>query len=160
MVQLDVFQQELFLNLDEVYQEQIRQSYQYIHSFGEMKALEQEWAKYKYLILEHSHKAYLQIRHLLKNKQAFPEQEFLILICQALQEKTDRLTKVNSIDHVWGYFKNTATQEEKEIYKNMLDSFIGNEIELSEMKAFLYALTQKYHVHYLLKSYYFINIKP
>lgn len=160
MSQQDIFQQELFLNLDEVYQEQIRQSYQYIHSLGEMKAIEQEWAKYKYLILEHSHKAYLQIRHLLKDKQTFPEQEFLILICQALQEKTDRLTKVNSIDHVWGYFKNTATQEEKEIYKNMWDSFIGDEIELSEMKAFLYALTQKYHVHYLLKSYYFINIKP
>ena len=76
------------------------------------KDCEELWAKNKYYVLSKSHKVYLEIREYLKEKEV----DFLFL-----NEKIQRVRNIeeskkdfsNAILHVWGYFKNEATEIEK-----------------------------------------------
>ena len=53
-------------------------------STPKIQRLEEEWARYKYKVLEHSPKAYNLIRQLLKEKSSYPFAEFYKLIDEAL----------------------------------------------------------------------------
>ena len=77
------------------------------------KECEELWAKNKYYVLSKSHKAYLDIREYLKEK------EVDIL---SLHEKIQKIRDIkeskkdfsNAILHVWGYFKKEASEIEKQ----------------------------------------------
>ncbi|NCA93534.1 DUF1722 domain-containing protein, partial [bacterium] len=62
----------------------------------------------------------------------------------------------NAVLHVWGYFKNQATDNEKRIFKTKLDSFIVGTVSIASLKHYLYHLSLRYRQDYLLHSYYFI----
>lgn len=158
MNELALFQRAVFLNLKTGYQNQLVTSYQIMREAKKMKAIEAEWAKYKYLVLEHSHAKYLEIRELLKDKTHFPFETFLTLLAKALQEEVTNTAKLNAIAHVWGYFKNLAEEDEKESYKKLVQQFLKDEVSFEELKCFLYELTKKYEVSFLADSYYFIDI--
>lgn len=81
---------------------------------NKIKMLEQEWAKYKYSVLEKSPEIYHEIRQLLKDKSKYKAVEFYQLIEDALEEGDQAGNIANGILHVWGYFKNLATDKEKE----------------------------------------------
>lgn len=128
-----------------------------IHCTGQtnIKLLEKEWAKYKYIILERSHNTYKEIRSYLKNRDSCTSKEFYNLIEQALVlEATDGGYR-NSFDHVWGYFKKLCTVKEKELYLKKLEQFNSSLLKAKTMKKYLYRLAIKYNQTYLLDSYYF-----
>ncbi|MDD4212519.1 MAG: UV DNA damage repair endonuclease UvsE, partial [Bacilli bacterium] len=76
--------------------------------FPHIKYLEKEWTLYKYQILAHSQRHYQQIRTLLKDKKNYPVFEFYRLIDEALMNPIPHMSEVNTLDHIWGYFKNQA----------------------------------------------------
>jgi UV damage endonuclease UvdE len=115
-------------------------------------ALEQEWSKYKYLILEKSHVDYNNIRVLLKDKKEYPILEFYRLIDHALNTEVTIGGVKNAADHVWGYFKNCADEKEKKRYANLIKNYKLGSIT---HKKFLWQMTVKYQEPYLLQSYYF-----
>lgn len=117
--------------------------------------LENEWSKYKYSILEKSHADYLKIRKLLKNKDEYPVIEFYNILEHALQEPEKAGNAVNAAQHVWGYFKNTATKIEKETFIKSINAYEENRIQLSSIKNKLKKMAIKYDEKYLLSSYYF-----
>ncbi len=88
------------------------------------KDCEELWAKNKYYVLSKSHKVYLEIREYLK------EEEVDILF---LNEKIQRVRNIeeskkdfsNAILHVWGYFKNEATEIEKQGLYNLLEEYMS-----------------------------------
>ena len=87
------------------------------------KDCEELWAKNKYYVLSKSHKVYLEIREYLKEKEV----DFLFL-----NEKIQRVRNIeeskkdfsNAILHVWGYFKNEATEIEKQELHNLLEEYM------------------------------------
>ncbi len=119
------------------------------------KKLEVEWSKYKYTILEHSHKKYLEIRQLLREQNKYPVFVFYSLIEEAMGMEVSKGGAVNTADHVWGYFKKVATAKEKEQYLKKVKAFQEGTLSLASLKRFLWKMTCQYQEHYLLSSYYF-----
>ncbi|MEY8415896.1 UV DNA damage repair endonuclease UvsE [Tissierella praeacuta] len=120
-----------------------------------IKALEVEWSKYKYNILEHSHLHYNKIREILKNKNEYPVIEFYKLIEEALNIEETIGSTVNAVLHIWGYFKSIATEDEKSKFMKLLKSYEEGKKPKDSLKKFLGKLAFKYEEYYLLNSYYF-----
>ncbi|WP_192988334.1 UV DNA damage repair endonuclease UvsE [Carnobacterium mobile] len=117
--------------------------------------LEKEWARYKYNILEHDPNRYKEIRNLLKNKAGYPVIEFYALIDQALATEPTEGNQLNAAAHVWGYFKNEATELEKKKYISYIGSFKKGTYSIKAVKNLLLKIAEKYENDYLLNSYYF-----
>lgn len=117
--------------------------------------LEKEWGRYKYAILEKSPTVYQVIRTLLKDKQAYPVQEFYRLIDTALAEEPHPGCAENAAAHVWGYFKKHATDAERRQYEKNLSNYRNNTGTLATLKRQLFKLAEKYETDYLLQSLYF-----
>lgn len=118
-------------------------------------ALEAEWARYKYLILEKSPAEYGNIRQLLKDKRAYPALEMYRLVEQAMTKTATPGNAVNAAGHVWGYFKDRATGAEKKRFQKLLSQFAAKDGSLASVKGNLRRLAEKYGETYLLESYYF-----
>ncbi|MHB1153933.1 MAG: UV DNA damage repair endonuclease UvsE [Eubacteriales bacterium] len=121
-----------------------------------IKILEKEWSRYKYTILEKAPENYLKIRKLLKNKINYPAVEFYDLTEDALRRVLITGKAINAALHVWGYFKNQATDSEKKAFKTKLDNFNNGISGINSLKRYLYKLSQQYQQSYLLNSYYFV----
>lgn len=120
------------------------------------KKIEQEWAKYKYSIMEKSYKSYKIVS---SNICQFNYNEFIGMINLILAKEDDKNQIINTLYHVWGYFKKVTTAKEKAHFFNLLDLFKEEEQDLSQIKSVLYKYALKYNTSYLLNSYYFINDK-
>ena len=117
--------------------------------------LEKEWGRYKYAILERSPAIYQAIRTLLKDKEAYPTQEFYRLLDTAFAEAISPGYAENAAAHVWGYFKKHATNAERRQYEKNLANYRNNAGTLATMKRQLFKLAEKYDSDYLLQSLYF-----
>lgn len=118
-------------------------------------ALETEWGRWKYRILEHAPETYQAIRRLLKDKSTYPALEMYRRIEAASDLPVTPGSAVNAAQHVWGYFKDRATEGEKKRLQGLLQSFTAGEARLQTVKNKLQSLAAKYGEDYLLHSYYF-----
>ncbi|MDF2590253.1 MAG: UV-endonuclease UvdE [Anaerocolumna sp.] len=123
-----------------------------------IKNLELEWSKYKYLVLEKSHEDYNSIRKLLKEKDNYPVIPFYNYIDHAMEKESAVGGSVNAAQHVWGYFKECATEKEKKLFESKLSSYTEGKISLLPVKKLLWQLTNQYQQNYLLDSYYFADV--
>lgn len=115
------------------------------------KECEELWAKNKYFVLSKSQKAYLEIREYLKEKEV----DVLFL-----NEKIQRVRDIeeskkdfsNAILHIWGYFKNEATEMEKQGLCNLLQEYMGGKRNQKSVIEYINMLLKKYPNQYLQKS--------
>ena len=115
------------------------------------KECEDLWAKNKYYVLSKSHKAYLDIREYLKEK------EVDIL---SLHEKIQKIRDIkeskkdfsNAILHLWGYFKKKATKIEKQGLFNILEEYMGGKNNQKSVIEYINTLLKKYPNKYLQES--------
>lgn len=122
---------------------------------GEIKNLEQEWSRYKYVVLERSQDIYQSIRSLLKDKSDYPVIQFYRLIEAAIDLEPANNSALNAASHVWGYVKNEATDKEKTKFKYLSEAIISEEAKIEKLKVFLRQMMEKYSQHYMLQSLYF-----
>ena len=120
-----------------------------------MTLLEKEWGRYKYAILEKSAADYQAIRTLLKDKSAYPVQEFYRIIEDALAKETQPGAAENAAQHVWGYFKNKATPQERKAFEKNMENYRNGTGSMATVKRQLYRLATKYEEKYLIQSLYF-----
>ena len=120
-----------------------------------IKVLEKEWSRYKYTVLEHSHANYLGIRDLLKDKKGYPAIEFYHLLEASLALPIETKAGCNAAEHVWGYFKKTATPAEKKTFVRVLEAYQTGHGALTTIKNQLRKMTLKYNKKYLTDSLYF-----
>lgn len=120
-----------------------------------IKALENEWSRYKYKILECSNQDYNEIRKLLKNKKDYPAVPFYNLIEGAMQKEITIGDFINAAQHVWGYFKDIATDKEKNSFFKSIEDYKQGKVSLNRIKNQLLKMSVKYNQTYLLNSYYF-----
>jgi UV DNA damage endonuclease len=123
---------------------------------GNIKYLEKEWSRYKYSVLEKSPEDYLKIRQLLKNKNVYDAVSFYNILECAMSNREEKGHAINALQHVWGYFKDLATENEKNIFMKLVDGYMKSETSLQTVKNHLKKLTIKYRQEYLKNSYYFI----
>lgn len=112
------------------------------------KAVEKLWRKEKYKVMYYNQHQYNFIRQLMR------EQLDDIHILEQIIDETYRMTptqgaKLNSYQHMWGYFKKIATNDEKVLYQTFIKDFDSNETELHTL---LKQLAAKYDVQYLKNS--------
>jgi UV DNA damage endonuclease len=117
-------------------------------------ALQKDWARYKYLIMEKSQNEYISISRLF-HKGDFSPVEFYSKIENTLVISSQTGNSVNALEHVWGYFKNDADEKEHNKFFRYLKGFKNNATKLIAVKSYLHKLAYKYNKEYLLNSYYF-----
>lgn len=116
--------------------------------------LTEEWARYKYSVLEHSPSHYRKIREFLKADKPRALQ-FYDLIEAALATEITIGHAVNAVEHVWGYFKDQATEAERRRYEKGLAALRSSTNALPGLKKSLGRLAEKYGQEYLVNSMYF-----
>ena len=112
---------------------------------------EELWAKNKYYVLSKSHKAYLEIRQYLKEKEVD-----IVFLQGKIQEvkdlKESKKDFTNSILHILGYLKKKACEIEKQGLFNILEEYMeGNKNQKSVIK-YINSLLKKYPNKYLQES--------
>ena len=111
----------------------------------EQKKTEVLWREEKYNVMFHSQNHYNAIRQAMKNMVSY--EEISALIEQALNLTPTDGSMRNACQHMWGYFKKSANEEEKIQYEQLIQS-----MNFSALLCFLRELAEKYKVMYLLES--------
>lgn len=122
----------------------------------EITRLEREWSRYKYAVLERDPAGYQRIRQLLKDKSAYPAEDFYDIVEQALEKPFHAGHALNAAQHVWGYFNSLAADSEKRRFISLTESY--NPQNAARAKDLLKNLAGKYNVTYLLESLYFLEL--
>ena len=115
------------------------------------KECEELWAKNKYYVLSKSHKAYLNIREHLKEKEvdiAYLQEK----IQSAKDIKESKKDFHNAILHVWGYFKKEANETEKQGLFDLLEEYREGKNSQEAVIQYLNALLKRYPNEYLQES--------
>ena len=124
-------------------------------AFPKIQNLEKEWARYKYLVLEHSLRIYNEIRQLLKLKDSYPVSTFYKLIDEALEIPVSSGNAVNAAQHVWGYVSKLADEKTCQIFKRSLEK-VNQGGSINTIKRQIWKLVISQKQEYLLDSLYFI----
>lgn len=120
-----------------------------------IKYLENEWALYKYTVLERNPSGYQKIRTLLKNKDSYPAVEFYRILDESLEKEPTVGTSLNALLHVFGYFKKQATENERNQFMEKTKRYQQGNESLKSVKRLLEKMAMKYNETYLQNSYYF-----
>lgn len=118
-----------------------------------------EWAKYKYSIMEKNYIFYKECSKLVNSDMENKVLEFYKFIDKTMLNPFDSKNYKNTVNHVYGYIKNKASEKEKTNFYNLYKSFEENpNLETGiKTKKLLHRLCKKYNVEYMLNSYYFIH---
>ncbi|QPH84926.1 YbgA family protein [Campylobacter concisus] len=112
---------------------------------------EELWAKNKYFVLSKSHKAYLEIRAYLREKE--PD---VLWINKKIQEARDMKESKkdfsNAVLHIWGYFKKDASTIEKQVLFDILNGYMEGKNNQDVVIECINTLLKKYPSEYLEKS--------
>lgn len=120
-----------------------------------IKALDSEWARYKYSVMERAPDKYYVIRKQLQDKTSYPALEMYSLIERSLETPITVNNAVNAAQHAWGYMNGKASESEIKRFHNTLEKFTTGKTEIKPVKNMLLKLAQKYRENYLLNAYYF-----
>lgn len=121
-------------------------------------ATEMIWAKNKYDIMARGYEKYSAIKQMFKQSNSISNYSTIyneIKMMRDLPYKTNAI--VNTLEHIWGYFKKRATHEEKQqfflylekIQKLPTQSFIQLPTEVAQLIIFAAYLAEKYAESYL-----------
>lgn len=119
-------------------------------SKNERRMMEELWSHEKYRVMYHSQAHYERIRETLNRDQSLADIERLI--GDAIRTPPTDGSVRNAVQHMWGYFKKQAKEEEKQEYQRLLDGFSSGGTREEELLRFIRALAEKYGVKYLLNS--------
>lgn len=123
----------------------------YLHPSS--KKLQEEWARYKYLIMSISYEDYRNIRLMFQGTKSPSVLEFYRHIDASLKKETSLKNQLNTFEHMWGYFKKQAEEDEKYRFFNKMDRLRQGMISPKAMIDELHRLAEKYEEKYILSSY-------
>lgn len=112
---------------------------------------QQLWARNKYLVLSHSSNIYNEIRQYLKNGEVEVSlvQEMIDRACQIPEHRGQAC---NAFQHIWGYFKKKATENERKDYMLLLDRYRFGQASKEDVIAKTIELLERYPNTYLQHS--------
>jgi UV DNA damage endonuclease len=111
--------------------------------------IENQWAKYKYVLMERNYKYYKHCSKLVKENCSI--EEFYKYTDDIINLVVDNGSFINTAEHVWGYVKNNVSDREQLHFKKLLLDIEHKE----KIKIYLKKLCEKYNAEYMINSYYF-----
>lgn len=108
-------------------------------------SMDQRWASRKYHVMFHSQKHYNKIRQMMRD--GCTSEALQQTIDEALAQTPTIGSQLNAIQHMWGYFKKFATNEEKALYNDWLA-----QQNIAALLHYLRTLATRYNVRYLQQS--------
>ena len=112
---------------------------------------QQLWARNKYLVLSHSSNIYNELRQYLKNEEVELSQ-VQEMIDRACQIPEHRGQVCNAFQHIWGYFKKKASEDERKDYMLLLDRYRFGQASKEDVIAKTRELLELYPNAYLQNS--------
>jgi len=126
----------------------------------DIKHLEEEWARYKYLVLEHDPKTYQEIRSLLKDKTQYPVLAFYRAVEKALSLPVLPGHAQNALEHVAGYVSQKLPERERQSLQKSIQKARIGAVSIGSVKRRLMSMAAQFGEKYLLDSYYFGEDDP
>lgn len=122
-----------------------------LHEKLEKSIRTDQWAKYKYSVMEKGYGYYKTCSKLVNSEAKISD--IYIYIDQILSKPFEEGSFRNAAEHVYGYVKDKTTEKEKELYKSLLADVAQNNRKIKDL---LQRLCRKYDAEYINSSYYFI----
>ncbi len=122
------------------------------------KETESLWASEKYTVMAKGYNFYKEVQSLMRDAQSVADYEKIMTMIADLKEKPfERRALCNTLEHVWGYFKKSADEVDKQHFFSLLDTLRESDEEYFdevpyEIDLFLQFLLQKYPSEYLSRS--------
>jgi uncharacterized protein YbgA (DUF1722 family) len=122
------------------------------------KETELLWASEKYSVMAKGYNFYKDIQGKMREAQSAKDyDEIQELISEYKLKPLDKKALINTLEHVWGYFKNEAEEVDKKHFFSLLDELKRVEDEHFEeipyeIQLYLQYLLQKYPSDYLKQS--------
>ncbi len=117
------------------------------------RRLEQEWARYKYLIMRHSQAHYLELGKRFGEK-SINVADFFRIVDEALETPPTASSVRNAAQHMWGYFKR---KEKAAPFAALLERYVQGTRSEEALFSYLYRLAVKWEERYLLDGYSFAS---
>ncbi|MGK2906452.1 MAG: YbgA family protein [Desulfuromonadales bacterium] len=119
--------------------------------------------RHKLLLLSHSTEIYRQMGQLVARAKELDEQvlfdQYLLLLMKGLRLKTTVAKHVNVLEHVFGYFKQQLSADEKQEILGIIGNYRAQQIPLIVPVTLLNHFVRKYHQAYLKQQVY-LNPHP
>ncbi|RXJ04064.1 DUF1722 domain-containing protein [Anaerobacillus alkaliphilus] len=122
---------------------------------------EKLWAKNKYDVMAKGYQHYSHVKTLFKQTTSTEDYLKIYLYIKATRENP-YTTKgmINTLEHLWGYFKKTASTDEKQLFFTLLakvkditqTEFDEPPLEINETLSYLIQLLERYDQPYLKNS--------
>lgn len=114
-----------------------------------MKEKERLWRTSKYEVLSHSEAIYREIQSNVNHQE-------LVWVTARIQEAKKKCptigTVTNAYEHMWGYFKKKATDQEREETFHLLRQYQTGAIEVDHLWRHIATLAINYDVTYIQES--------
>ena len=107
------------------------------------------WAHHKYAVMSRGYVYYKEIQAYMRDKtDCLIEEEGALVsrVLEIIHSPMEQRAFRNTVDHLWGYFKEIATVAEKEAY------LAKKETEPALLLPYFYQLASAYGIEYLLHS--------
>lgn len=121
------------------------------------KQLEEEWERYKYLVLERSNDVYMEIESMFREKSEIDAVSLYSKIEDSLSLAEDRGSAASAAHQIWSLLKKAAKPVERKRFGVMLSGYESGTKALNDVKKYLAVLAERYETDYLLESYYFME---
>lgn len=123
----------------------------------EIRHLEEEWFRYKFLVLEHDPHVYRDIQALLKDKSGYPALPFYHLIEKALLTSVFPGRAKNALEHMAGFISRKLSEQERELLRKNIQKARNGAISIEKVKMTLSSFSTRFEEESMLFPYYFGN---
>lgn len=114
-----------------------------------------EWPRYKYFVMGNSYSKYKKIQKLINDKDENIVLKFYDVIESIDYSSIDLKAQLNTIQHIWGYFKDDKYRSK---YRDLLLKLQNGNDNINQIKKFLLNIAVEKNNNYLIDSLYFYNI--
>ncbi|WP_265459890.1 YbgA family protein [Enterococcus sp. HY326] len=117
-----------------------------------LKNFQHSWSQNKYWVMSRSQQAYNEIRLLAKNNEwsLAKDARYKEILAELEGKEPTVKTLTVAYQHIWGYFKKSANQAERETYQQLM-ALLASDPADDQLPSFLKSLAEKYQVEYLLE---------
>ena len=119
-----------------------------------VKKLQDEWDRYRFLIMSRSHEDYLNIDKMFENRNVPSAAVFYRCVDAALEKQPSLQDELNGLEYLWGYLEQKAETKEKLSFFRKLDQLKSGQIRSEAVRKGLRKLAEKYAEGLVLSSYF------
>jgi len=120
------------------------------------EALELEWNKYKFTVMEFSPSNYEAMCELLRAEGTTNPVDFYRLLEDALAKPRKVENVLKTAGHIWGLLERVASAREKEAFARILHAYGSSQTSIRSLKTYIRKTAVKYQQNGVLNSYYFV----